>query len=77
MKEKIFNIIQIGDKSNRISRGFDFFITTVIILNILVTFLETFEELSFLSKYFHGIEYLLFSFLKRHTRNRNCEYKCI
>ena len=47
MKEKIFNIIQIGDKSNRISRGFDFFITTVIISNILVTFLETFEELSF------------------------------
>ena len=46
MKEKIFNIIQIGDKSNRISRGFDFFITTVIISNILVTFLETFEELS-------------------------------
>lgn len=58
MKEKIFNIIQIGDKSNRISRGFDFFITTVIISNILVTFLETFEELSFLSKYFHGIEYV-------------------
>ena len=41
-----------------ISRGFDFFITTVIISNILVTFLETFEELSFLSKYFHGIEYV-------------------
>ena len=31
---------------------------TVIISNILVTFLETFEELSFLSKYFHGIEYV-------------------
>lgn len=25
MKKKIFNIIQIGDKSNRISRAFDFF----------------------------------------------------
>lgn len=24
MKKKIFNIIQIGDKSNRISRAFDF-----------------------------------------------------
>lgn len=61
MKEKIFNIIQIGVKSNRISRGFDFFITTIIISNILVTFLETFEELSFLSKYFHGIEYVTFT----------------
>ena len=27
MKEKIFNIIQIGDKSNRLSRAFDIFIT--------------------------------------------------
>lgn len=26
MKEKIFNIIQIGDKSNRVSRMFDIFI---------------------------------------------------
>lgn len=47
MKKKIFNIIQIGDKSNRISQAFDFFITIVIISNILVTFLETFEQLSF------------------------------
>lgn len=31
MKEKIFNIIQIGDKSNRISRAFDIFITFTII----------------------------------------------
>lgn len=58
MKEKVFNIIQIGDKSNRISRAFDFFITFVIVSNILVTFLETFEELSFLSGLFHGIEYV-------------------
>lgn len=46
MKEKIFNIIQIGDKSNRISRAFDIFITIVIVCNIIVTFLETFEQLS-------------------------------
>lgn len=58
MKEKIFNIIQIGDKSNRISRAFDFFITIVIISNILVTFLETFEQLSFLSGFFCGMEYV-------------------
>ena len=58
MKKKIFNIIQIGDKSNHISRAFDFFITLVIFSNILVTFLETFEQLSFLSGFFRGVEYV-------------------
>ena len=52
MREKIFNIIQIGDKSNRISRAFDIFITITIVSNILVTFLQTFEELDFLSGFF-------------------------
>lgn len=56
MKTRIFNIIQIGDKSNRISRAFDIFITVVIFSNILVTFLQTFSELSFLSGFFHVIE---------------------
>ena len=46
LKKKIFNIIQIGDKSNRISRAFDIFITITIVLNILVTFAQTFDELS-------------------------------
>lgn len=49
LKTRIFNIIQIGDKSNRISRAFDIFITVVIFSNIVVTFLQTFSELSFLS----------------------------
>ena len=44
LKKKIFNIIQIGDKSNRISRAFDIFITITIVLNILVTFAQTFDE---------------------------------
>lgn len=57
VKEKIFNIIQIGDKSNRLSRFFDIFITITIILNILVTFMQTFEELSFLSTLFAIVEY--------------------
>lgn len=57
MKEKIFNTIQIGDKSNRLSRFFDIFITITIILNILVTFMQTFEELSFLSTLFAIVEY--------------------
>lgn len=56
LKARIFSIIQIGDKSNRISRAFDIFITVVIFSNIVVTFLQTFSELSFLSGFFHVIE---------------------
>lgn len=56
-RAKLLNILQIGDKSNRISRTFDFFITITIFSNITVTFLETFEELAFLYKIFKVIEY--------------------
>ncbi|MEE0960356.1 MAG: ion transporter [Lachnospiraceae bacterium] len=58
MKKKIFNIIQIGDKSNTISRCFDIFITVVIVSNILVMFLQTFEELENLFPFFKMIEYV-------------------
>ena len=58
MKEKIFNIIQIGDKSNTISRFFDIFITITIVSNILVIFLLTFKELAFLFPLFKAIEYV-------------------
>ena len=51
MREKIFNIIQIGDKSNKISRAFDIFITIIIVSNIIVTVLETFDQLA----YFYGL----------------------
>lgn len=56
MKEKIFNIIQIGDKSNKISRVFDIFITIIIVGNIIVTFLETFDQLSSFSGLFKIVE---------------------
>lgn len=58
MKEKIFNIIQIGDKSNKISRAFDIFITITILSNIFVTFLETFDQLAFCSGLFTVVEYV-------------------
>lgn len=58
LKEKIFNIIQIGDKSNRISRLFDIFITVTIVSNIMVTFLLTFQQLKNLFPLFKGIEYV-------------------
>lgn len=56
MKEKIFNIIQIGDKSNRLSRAFDIFITITIVCNILVTFLQTFDQLASFSGLFSVVE---------------------
>ena len=58
LKKKIFNIIQIGDKSNRISRAFDIFITITIVLNILVTFAQTFVELSRITMGLKAIEYV-------------------
>lgn len=56
MKRNIFNIIQIGDKSNRPSRIFDVFITVVILTNIVITFLQTFDSLNFLSGFFNVSE---------------------
>ena len=56
MKEKIFNIIQIGDKSNKISRTFDIFITIIIVSNIIVTVLETFDQLAYFSGLFKIVE---------------------
>lgn len=55
MKNNIFNIIQIGDKSNRISRAFDIFITITIFSNIIVTFLQTFDELAFMGGFLNGL----------------------
>jgi len=58
MKRKIFDIIQIGDKSNRASRVFDYFIMVNILLNISVMFLMTFERLSGWFGLFKLIEYV-------------------
>lgn len=56
MKRKIFDIIQIGNKGDLLSRSFDWFIVIVIISNILVAFLETFDELSSFSRVFTVID---------------------
>ena len=58
MKNNIFNIIQIGDKSNRISRSFDIFITITIFSNIIVTFLQTFDELAFMGGFFKWVNFI-------------------
>lgn len=63
LKKKIFSIIQIGDKSNFVSRFFDKFIITAILLNITVMFLQTFNELEkyyFLFKCIEVITTLIF-----------------
>ena len=43
-KEKIFNIIQIGNKEDIPSHAFDIFIATTIVLNIAVMVLQTYEQ---------------------------------
>ena len=56
LRKRIFNIIQIGNRDDVISRSFDYFIVTVIILNILTVFLETFDELEKMFPVFKTIE---------------------
>ncbi|MGN0666751.1 MAG: ion transporter [Huintestinicola sp.] len=56
MRKRIFDIIQIGSKGDFPSVAFDMFIVTVIILNILVMFLETYAELAPLYHAFKIIE---------------------
>lgn len=55
-KKRIFDIIQIGKKDDFISRAFDIFIVVVILLNIAVLFLETFDSMQEYSPLFKGIE---------------------
>ena len=56
-KQRIFNIIQIGNKDDFASRAFDIFITIVISINILVTILETYSGMS---PYFYTLETIAF-----------------
>ena len=44
IKQKIFNIISIGNKDDLISKLFDYFIVFVISLNLVETLLSTFDE---------------------------------
>ena len=56
MKQKIHDILQIGDKDNMPSLIFDYVLMANIILNILVVVLETFDEFSAYSGLFRIIE---------------------
>ena len=56
MKKRIFEIIQIGQNNDFVSRFFDVFIVITIVANILIIFLETFSELSPYFPFFHTVE---------------------
>jgi voltage-gated potassium channel len=58
MKKRIFDIIQIGDKSNIASRAFDFTLVLIILLNIITMFLETFDQLGAYLAIFRAVEYV-------------------
>lgn len=55
-KRRIFDIIQIGSKDDLPSRVFDIVLVAVIVLNILVLFLETFDGLSAWRGTFKAVE---------------------
>lgn len=56
MKKRIFDIIQIGNKEDLLSRVFDLFIVVTIVLNISIMFLQTFSQLEPLTQVFNCIE---------------------
>jgi len=55
-RKRLFEIVQIGAAKDFLSRSFDVIISAIIILNIVVTFLETFSQLAPFSKVLKGIE---------------------
>lgn len=56
VKRRIFDIIQIGNKTDFLSTLFDYVISVLIVISIAVTFLQTFDELEFLHPVLFGIE---------------------
>lgn len=55
-RKRIFDIIQIGKKDDFASRAFDLFISAVILINIAVLFLETFQALEPYAPLLYGLE---------------------
>ena len=57
-KKKIFDIIEIGNKGDLMSRSFDVMIVLVIMLNLAVTLADTFEELTMYRGIFDWVEFV-------------------
>ncbi len=58
IKKRIFDIIEIGNKNDWISTGFDFFIVIVIFLNLFATLAFTFDEAAGMVNLLNTIELL-------------------
>lgn len=58
LKKRIFQIIQIGNRTDIPSICFDVFIVLVILLNIFVTFLQTFDEAARYSGILGALEFI-------------------
>ena len=56
IKKRVFDVIQIGNRSDHLSRSFDIFIVITILVNITVMFLETFSELHRFETIFEVVE---------------------
>ncbi len=56
LKKRIFDVIQIGHRTDLLSRAFDFLIAIAIIVNITVLFLDTFPNLQKYSGVFDTVE---------------------
>lgn len=57
VKKRIFDVIQIGNKTDLISTTFDVVISVLIFLSIGVTFLQTFDELAAIRPFLAVIEF--------------------
>ena len=56
LKKRVFEIVQIGNRSDLPSASFDFFIVAVIAVNLFVTLFSTYEQSIPYSKVLDGIE---------------------
>ena len=56
MKKRIFHVIQIGDKEDIVSRAFDIFIVVIIGINLMATFMSTFDEITPYQNYIDVVE---------------------
>ncbi len=57
-REKVFEIIQIGSRENKVSTAFDYLIVVTIILNLAILFASTFDEMAPYMGMLHVIEYI-------------------
>ena len=61
-RKRLFEIVQIGAAKDILSRSFDVVISIFIILNIVVTFLATFNQMAGIMKVLKGIELITIIF---------------